>query len=81
MTDKARLLWDFRGPAAAQTAAHHVIHLDEFFQRESFSCHETGVLEQSPMWQSAYAIVDLTDAQALREILKPHRGQRIAEGS
>ncbi|WP_435577787.1 hypothetical protein [Gilvibacter sp.] len=81
MAEKARLLWDFRGPAAAQTAVHHVIHLNEFFEREPFSCYETGVLEQSPMWQAAFAIVDLNDAQKLREILKPHRGQRITEGS
>ena len=81
MEAKARLIWDFKGPTGERTAEHHLIHLGEFFARESFVCHESGSIVHSPMWHSAYVIVDLKDVQALREILKPHRGQRIAEST
>ena len=29
-----KLIWDFRGQAAAKTAEHHEIHLKEFLDKE-----------------------------------------------
>ena len=77
MSDKAKLIWDFRGPAAQQTAAHHLIHLKEFFEAEDFESSDLGVETNSEMWHSAYAIVAMETVNELRSILKPHRGQRV----
>ena len=30
MSRKIKLLWDFRGPDAKETAKHHTIHLKDF---------------------------------------------------
>ena len=27
---KLKLIWDFKGPDSEKTAAHHLIHLDEY---------------------------------------------------
>jgi len=32
--EKIKLIWDFRGPASPQTAAHFKIHLLEYFASE-----------------------------------------------
>ena len=34
---KIKLIWDFRGQAAAKTAEHHEIHLKEFLETEKYS--------------------------------------------
>ena len=31
---KIKLIWDFRGEAAAKTAEHHLIHLNEYLENE-----------------------------------------------
>ena len=37
---KIKLLWDFRGPDALETAKHHTIHLKEFAAIENLPFHE-----------------------------------------
>ena len=81
MSEKAKLIWDFRGPAAKQTAAHHLIHLKEFFEGSTLDNFAADVEQQSEMWYSAFVIVDMAAVTELREILKPHRGQRVDPGS
>lgn len=77
MSDKAKLIWDFRGPAAKQTAAHHLIHLNEYFAQSEIEALEAATQQQSEMWHSAYVIVNLEAVEELRATLKPHRGQRV----
>ena len=77
MSEKAKLIWDFRGPAAKQTAAHHLIQLNEYFEQSQLTAYEADTQMQSEMWHSAYVIVDMEDVSELREVLKPHRGQRV----
>lgn len=77
MSEKAKLIWDFRGPAAEQTAAHHLIHLKEFFERSPLNQFAADVEQQSEMWHSAFVIVDMEAVTELRSALKPHRGQRV----
>ena len=76
MSDKAKLIWDFRGPAAKQTAAHHLIHLKEYFLSADHELHIADLESVSEMWYSAFAVVDLAAVNEIRPILKPHRGQR-----
>lgn len=77
MSEKAKLIWDFRGPAATQTAQHHLIHLKEFFQAEDYKSYQTDTQAHSEMWSSAFVVVDLDAVTDLRNRLKPHRGQKI----
>ena len=78
MERKVKLLWDFRGEDAKQTAKHHTIHLKEFAALEKLAFHEVNVSEINPMLAAAYIIVDESTMKIFRDALKPHRGE-IAE--
>jgi hypothetical protein len=78
MSRKIKLLWDFRGEDAKETAKHHTIHLKEFATLEKLDFHEIGVLERNPMLSSAFITIDETTMKIFRDALKPHRGE-IAE--
>jgi hypothetical protein len=78
MSRKIKLLWDFRGPDAKETAKHHTIHLKEFATLENLTFHEIDIKENNPMLVSAFIIVDEKDMKIYRDALKPHRGE-IAE--
>jgi hypothetical protein len=75
MSRKIKLLWDFRGEDAKETAKHHTIHLKEFATLENLSFHEIDVQEKNPMLVSAFITVDEKDMKIYRDALKPHRGE------
>lgn len=75
MKRKIKLLWDFRGPDAKETAKHHTIHLKEFATIENLNFHEIDIQEKNPMLFSAFLIVDEIDMKTYRDALKPHRGE------
>lgn len=77
MDRKIKLLWDFRGPDAKETAKHHVIHLQEFAVVENLTYHETNIKELNPMFCSAFITVDEKDMKIFRDALKPHRGELV----
>lgn len=77
MSDTIRLIWDFRGPAAKGTAEHHVIHLNEFMQREQLENRGAGITQHSEMWCAAYLDVPAADMKTVRDALKPQRGQKV----
>ena len=79
MNRKIRLLWDFRGPEAKETAKHHVIHLKEFAEKENLSFIESSILEQSPYFCSAFIIINESDLALYKNTLKPHRGTVVLE--
>lgn len=72
---KIKLLWDFRGEDAQETAKHHTIHLKEFAQIENLSFHEIDIQEKNPMLFSAFITIDEKDMKTFRDTLKPHRGE------
>ena len=72
---KIKLLWDFRGPDAKETAKHHTIHLREFAEIESLTYHEIAIQEKNPMLVTAFIIVDEKEMKTYRDALKPHRGE------
>lgn len=74
MHRKIKLLWDFRGPDAKETAKHHTIHLKEFADLENLSFHEIAIQEKNEMLVSAFITVNETDLKIYRDALKPHRG-------
>lgn len=75
MNRKIKLIWDFRGPDAHDIAKHHVVHIDEFTAREKIEMITSGVEAFSEMYSIAYLIVNEADMIAVRDALKPHRGE------
>lgn len=74
MSKKIKLIWDFRGAAAAKTAEHHEIHLKEFIIAENYPLQITGFEILNDMYAIAYLVVEEKDMVTFRDILKPHRG-------
>lgn len=74
MNRKIKLLWDFRGEDAKETAKHHTIHLREFAEKEKLTFHEIDIQEANEMLASAFIVVDEKDMKVYRDALIPHRG-------
>lgn len=74
MSKKIKLIWEFRGPTAQQTAKHHVIHLKEYMQLEKLTFDKADVNLVSDFNCSAFLITEETYLQQLRNDLKPNRG-------
>jgi hypothetical protein len=72
---KIKLLWDFRGPASAKTAEHHEIHLKEYIAIEKLPATITGFTVLNEMHAIAYMVVTDDYMIAVRDALKPHRGE------
>ncbi len=72
---KIKLIWDFRGMAAAKTAEHHEIHLKEYIQIEKLPINITGWFSINEMHAIAYMVVEEKDMIVVRDALKPHRGE------
>lgn len=75
MEEKIKLIWDFRGPAAQKTAEHHEIHLKEFIQIERLPELSTGFETLNEMHSIAFMVVERKNMIAVRDALKPHRGE------
>lgn len=72
---KLKLIWDFRGPVAKQTAQHHVVHLNEYIKHNQLGIKKTGIETITDMHSLAYMVVDELQMPKIRDDLKPHRGQ------
>ncbi|RXR21835.1 hypothetical protein [Flavobacterium stagni] len=75
MNRKIKLIWDFRGPAAAKTAEHHEIHLKEYIVIEKLPLNITGFNILNEMHAIAFMVVEEAQMIAVRDALKPHRGE------
>ena len=74
-----KLIWDFRGPASAKTAEHHLIHLKEYIAIEKLPLGNTGFEIINDMYAIAFVVVTDEHMILIRDVLKPHRGE-IFEG-
>lgn len=72
---KIKLIWDFKGPAAAKTAEHHEKHLKEYIVIEELDLKITGHKHQTDMHSLAYMVVHESQIKILRDALKPHRAE------
>ncbi len=79
MTERVKLIWDFRGPNAQPIAIHHAKHLAEFAETDKLQNTITGNEEITPMHHIAYMVVEKSLMNTLRETLKPTRGQIYEE--
>jgi hypothetical protein len=75
MQKKIKLIWDFKGPAAAKTAEHHDIHLKEYIISEKVALNISGFEIKTDQHAIAYMVVFEIDMIKYRDILKPHRAQ------
>ncbi|MFM2230407.1 MAG: hypothetical protein RL607_1665 [Bacteroidota bacterium] len=75
MSRKIKLIWDFRGPAGAKTAEHHEIHLKEYIALEKLPIQITGFEQLHEMHAIAFMVVEESSMIAVRDALKPHRGE------
>ena len=72
---KLKLIWDFRGPDAEKTAAHHAIHLKEYLKSHQLSLNIAGSEKLSEAHAIAFLVVTDGEMRPVRDALKPHRGQ------
>ena len=80
MERNIKLIWDFRGPDARQTARHHEIHLKEFINKNGLLHFPiTGVEVLNEMYSIAFWVVPESEIMNYRDILKPHRAQVYTE--
>lgn len=75
MSRQIKLIWDFRGPASAKIAEHHEIHLKEYIAIEKLPLNITGFEIQGEMHAIAFMVVNDESMIAVRDSLKPHRGE------
>lgn len=75
MSRTIKLIWDFRGEAAAKTAEHHEIHLKEYIAMEKFPPTITGFEIKNELYAIAFMVVTDENMIAVRDALKPHRGE------
>lgn len=75
MSERIKLIWDFRGEAALNTAKHHQIHLDEYVQIEKIPDTVSGFEQLSEFHSIAFLTVNRENMLAVRDALKPHRGE------
>ena len=75
MPDQIKLIWDFRGPASEKTAEHHEIHLKEYILLEKLPLNITGFKVINDMHAIAFMVVERENMIAVRDALKPHRGE------
>ena len=75
--EKIKLIWDFRGPASPQTAAHFKIHLLEFFASEKLLLIDSGVESVHDVHHYTFAVIDKQNLEFIKTALKPTRGQRV----
>jgi hypothetical protein len=75
MERRIKLIWDFKGPDALETAKHHCIHLKEFSQLENLNYHEVDHNQLNEMYTIAFITVDESNMKIFRDALKPHRGE------
>lgn len=79
MSRQIKLIWDFRGTTAEKTAQHHEVHLKEFILSEKLPLNTTGFEVKNEMHAIAFMVVTDDYMIAVRDALKPHRGEVYQE--
>ena len=78
--EKIKLIWDFRGGDAQKMAEHHEKHLKEFMKsRNEFAIEITGVESINDVYTIAFLVITNDNMPAVRDILRPHRGELYEE--
>lgn len=70
-----KLIWDFHGPDAENTAQHHQQHLNEFILKEHLALQVSSSEKLSELHSIASMLVNENEMVKVRDALKPHRAQ------
>lgn len=70
-----KLIWDFYGVNAKQTAAHHARHLLEYAQAQKLTYQLADSVSINAQSAMAFLVVTPDEMPLVRDALKPHRGQ------
>ncbi|MHA6279909.1 hypothetical protein ACXYMT_06975 [Salinimicrobium sp. CAU 1759] len=70
-----KLIWDFKGPDGEHTAAHHAIHLQEYAEKHNLYHKISNSEKLTETHFIAFLVVTEAEMPAVRDALKPHRGQ------
>jgi hypothetical protein len=73
VSEKIKLIWDFRGQDALKIAQHHEIHLKEYIKKENLNLNITGFEPKNELHAIAFMVVTRTNMIVVRDALKPHR--------
>ena len=79
MSRKIKLIWDFKGSTSLKTAQHHEKHLKEFILLEKVELNITGFEVINEFHSIAFMVVIDENMIAVRDALKPHRGELFVE--
>lgn len=71
---KLKLIWDFTGPDASETARHHEHHLQEYLENHKMGERLTGYEALDELTALSYMVVSQEEMLKVRDDLKPHRG-------
>ncbi|MGB3773823.1 MAG: hypothetical protein WA951_01070 [Leeuwenhoekiella sp.] len=77
MKKQIKLIWDFRGADAKAIAEHHAIHLKQYAESNKLNLDSIDAKALSPMYSIAYIVVNEAEMIAVRNALKPHRGEYV----
>ncbi|MEM7382258.1 MAG: hypothetical protein AAF361_13820 [Bacteroidota bacterium] len=72
---KIKLIWDFRGPTASETASHYKKHLMEYAVLEGLDLRISGSSDFSDSHSIAYLVVNEAQMRQVRDDLMPTRGE------
>ena len=75
---KVKLIWEFFGEDAVETARHHAIHLNEFCKKENLSFFESGT-EETTSISTAFLTVEENNMILVRDALRPKRGEWVVD--
>jgi len=75
MSQKIKVIWEFYGADAEETAKHHQIHLEEFAKKEALQLDIAGVEYVNEIQWIAYLIVMEDEVLKVRDALKPKRAE------
>lgn len=70
---RIQLIWEFRGPDAEKTAAHHAVHLNEYVVKQDYIIKETASEAVNASYAVATMIILEKDMLEFRDTLKPQR--------
>ena len=74
MKKKIKLIWQFSGMDALKIADHHLVHLNEYIEREDIVVIDRGTELTNEFSAVSFIIIDNSFFEKLRFDLKPHKG-------
>ena len=73
MCKKTKLIWQFYGMDALRIADHHLVHLNEYLNREDIFVVDKGTELINDFSSISFIIIDNSLVEKLRVALKPHK--------